>query len=435
MRRELEIDPDLTVVIRLALLSGKEENPGAAGREPASEQLGRARAGRLGEQRGDPTAHVAQLRRAPPEHGEHTANALRGPQEMRDGVDPLGKDVSAHARLVIQQRAFVGVRRGGAHARPKVRVYPLVAVAPFDYGGGGIQPEAGGVQQIGIGQDPHGAGPLEDREGGLQGTAQGVVEGNETWRFARAQKEVRERVGAVVEGPHRAGGCGNGHAGIITLESNVETEGRLMRSAFVVTGVLLITLASVAGGQEADSTRPDSAGGGGPARVDTAAPAAPSPSVAPATPLPPTLTPEQERYLKGLQRVGRGVAQLRVALDQATRSPASRDTASQRRAWRRLGGYCGTARVFMTGGRAQMQHLAYEDSTRLRAQRLARRVDDLIKYAPTCETDAGGATTRVSGELVKRLAAYDSALADFRAAIALPAGRDSGATGTVASPH
>jgi hypothetical protein len=82
-----------------------------------------------------------------------------------------------------------------------------------------------------------------------------------------------------------------------------------------------------------------------------------------------------------------------------------------------------------------MQHIAYDDSTRLRAQRLALRVDDLIKYVPTCETDAGGATTRVSGELVKRIAAYDSALADFRAAIALPVVKDSGATGTAAWPH
>lgn len=201
-----------------------------------------------------------------------------------------------------------------------------------------------------------------------------------------------------------------------------------MRSSFVVAGVLLVTLAAVAGGQEPDSTAPDTTGVGGTARIDSAAPTFPVTPVLP----PPSLTPEQERYLNGLRRVGRGIAQLRVAIDQVKRSPASRDTASQRRAWRRLGAYCGTARAFMTGGRAQMQHLAYDDSTRLRAQRLALRVDDLIRYAPTCETDAGGATTRVSGELVKRLTAYDAALAAFRAAIALSAGRDSG---TAASPH
>ena len=219
-----------------------------------------------------------------------------------------------------------------------------------------------------------------------------------------------------------------------------------MRSAFVVAYGLMVTLATVAGGQEPDSTRPDTAGVGSAAAGDSAAridsttristtPLATLPETLAAPLAPPAPTPEQGRYLNGLQRVGRGIAQLRVALDQATRSPASPDTASQRRAWRRLGGYCGTARVFMTGGRAQMQHLAYDDSTRLRAQRLALRVDDLIKYAPTCEMDAGGATTKVSGELVKRLAAYDSALADFRAAIAPPAAKDSGTTGTVASPR
>jgi hypothetical protein len=62
-------------------------------------------------------------------------------------------------------------------------------------------------------------------------------------------------------------------------------------------------------------------------------------------------------------------------------------------------------------------------------------VDDLLKYAPTCETDARTSTTRVSAELVKRIAAYDSALADFRAAIAPPVEKDSATPGTVASPR
>jgi len=202
MRHELEVDPDLTIVIRLALLRGKEEDPGAARREPAGEQLRRAGAGGLREQRSNPAAHVAQLRRSPPQYGQDAADALRGPKEMRDGLDPLDKNVRAHARLVVQQRAFIGVRRGSAHARPEVDEHPVVAVAPFDHRRRGIQPEAGGVQQIGIGEDPDGAGPLEDRKGRLEGAAQSVVKGNEPRRLTGAQKEVRERLGAVIKGAY-----------------------------------------------------------------------------------------------------------------------------------------------------------------------------------------------------------------------------------------
>jgi hypothetical protein len=80
----------------------------------------------------------------------------------------------------------------------------------------------------------------------------------------------------------------------------------------------------------------------------------------------------------------------------------------------------------MTGGRARMQHTAYEDSTRIVARQLAQTVDALIKYAPTCEADAGAAAPRISAELEKRLAAYDSALVVFRGALGLPGGPGTG---------
>jgi hypothetical protein len=193
----------------------------------------------------------------------------------------------------------------------------------------------------------------------------------------------------------------------------------------VVSWALTVTLAVAARGQ-GDSAR------GGDSVVADSTPAVPTFPLLPVAPPPPPPpppppTPEQERYLKGLQRVGRGIAQLKTAVDQAARGQASRDTLSQRRTAHRLGGYCGSARVFMTGGRAQMQHTAYADSTGLKARQLTQTVDALIKYAPTCETEAAGAVARVSGELVKRLEAYDAALADFRAAVGLPTGRDSGA--------
>jgi hypothetical protein len=157
--------------------------------------------------------------------------------------------------------------------------------------------------------------------------------------------------------------------------------------------------------QEADTTRVDTT------RVDSA----PRP-----TPPPPPTT-EQQRSPDGLTRVGRGTAQLRIGVDQASRAQSAKDTLTRRRAARRLGGFCGSARSFMTSGRAQMQPLAYVDTIQVTARRLTQRVDDIIKYTRTCETQASAASTVVSAELQKRLQAYDSALVQFRVAVGLPA--------------
>jgi hypothetical protein len=186
-----------------------------------------------------------------------------------------------------------------------------------------------------------------------------------------------------------------------------------MRNAYVVSGLLAAILATTARAQAPDSIS------GGSARADSA----PAGVVAtPPSPAPPT--PEQVSYLQGLQRVGRGIAQLKTALEQVNRSQAAGDSVSQRRASRRLGGYCGSAASFMRGGRAQMRHTAYADSARMRAQRLGATVDELLKYTPTCEAEAGGATARVTAEVAKRIQAYDTALVQFRSAIAPPASRE-----------
>jgi hypothetical protein len=201
-----------------------------------------------------------------------------------------------------------------------------------------------------------------------------------------------------------------------------------MHSACVLSCALVLAVAAPARGQfplppipggeggRVDSAHFDSTG------IDSVLP----PPVPPLPPPPPT--PEQERFLRGLQRVGRGVAQLKTAVDRATRAEASRDTVSQRRASNRLGGYCGSARAFMAGARPHMDHTAYADSTGPKARRLARAVDDILKYVPTCEAEAATQTTKVVRDLVTRLQAYEAALADFRTAIGLPSMRDTGAT-------
>lgn len=156
-----------------------------------------------------------------------------------------------------------------------------------------------------------------------------------------------------------------------------------------------------------------------PPPVDTVRPDSAAPDTLPPEPPPPP-TPEQQRYLDGLRTAGRGVAQLKSAIEVWRRAEASRDTLQRRRAAQRLGGYCGTARDFITRGRAQMQATAYADSTGVKARALAVRIDALVRYLPTCQTEAmRGAGSPVATELIARLQAYETALAEFRAAIAI----------------
>src|SRR5260370_26443707 len=113
-----------------ARLSGEEEAPGTPGGEPASEQLRGGCRPWLGEQRLHPAADVPQLRRAASQQRQHGPHALRGAQEVRDGVHALGEDIRAHAWLIVEQRTLVGLRRRRIHARAEVDVHPLISMPP-----------------------------------------------------------------------------------------------------------------------------------------------------------------------------------------------------------------------------------------------------------------------------------------------------------------
>jgi len=142
-------------------------------------------------------------------------------------------------------------------------------------------------------------------------------------------------------------------------------------------------------------------------------------TVAPARPAEPSA--DQLKYLRGLRTVARGVAQLRSGVDGVARAEASRDTTRIRRAGRMLAGLCGTARTFMTQGRAGMQPAVYEDSARVKARRLVVQIDSLIKTAPTCETGAGKTPGRAATDVLERLRSYETALQEFRMTVATPA--------------
>src|SRR5690349_2580924 len=135
---------------------------------------------------------------------------------------------------------------------------------------------------------------------------------------------------------------------------------------------------------------------------------------APATPTPPTI--EQIRYMEGLKTVTRGVAQIRDALNRVTRTQQS-DSLTRRRAARRLGGLCGTARSFIVSGRPKMQAAAYADSMRMLAKQLTVRLDSLSSALTVCEKTAARDPSGVATNLTGRLKNYDDALLAFRTAL------------------
>ena len=136
---------------------------------------------------------------------------------------------------------------------------------------------------------------------------------------------------------------------------------------------------------------------------------------------PPEPTADQQKYLGGLRSVSRGVAQLKSGVDGVSRAEASKDSARLRRAGEMLGGLCGTAGSFMKQGRSTMKPTVYEDSARVKARNLVVQIDSLIKTVPVCDTTARKAPSRMAGTIQGRLKTYETALQEFRVAVATPA--------------
>src|SRR5438309_10976900 len=107
----------------------------------------------------------------------------------------------------------------GVHAGPEVAEDALVAVLALDDGCGSLGAHPCGVDQIVLGEDADGRGPLECGERLVQRAARGVVVGQQPRRLAGAQEKVRERIRPIVERPGLAGGCGKRHCDIITRAS------------------------------------------------------------------------------------------------------------------------------------------------------------------------------------------------------------------------
>ena len=180
-----------------------------------------------------------------------------------------------------------------------------------------------------------------------------------------------------------------------------------------VFAAIVISVTAVAGPLAAQDTtgRKDSV----PSPIVPVMPA-PPPAPAPvqvAPPAPPTPTIEQIRYMDGLRTATRGIAQLRDGLNRVTRTQQS-DSLTRRRAARRLGGLCASARSFIVSGRPKMAPAAYADSMRILAKQLSTRLDSLNNALPNCEKTAGREPVSVTADLTKRLQAYDDALLAFR---------------------
>jgi len=140
----------------------------------------------------------------------------------------------------------------------------------------------------------------------------------------------------------------------------------------------------------------------------------PAPVQAPVPAPAPTI--EQIRYLEGLKTATRGVAQVRDGVNRVVRTQRA-DSLTRRRAGRRLGGLCGSARSFIVSGRPKMQATAYADSMRVLAKQLTTRLDSLTNGLRTCEKTAGQDPNAAATNLTTRLKNYDDALLAFRTAL------------------
>ncbi len=182
----------------------------------------------------------------------------------------------------------------------------------------------------------------------------------------------------------------------------------------MLAGIVMVITAAGYSLAVQDTTRRDSVPPP-PAPVPVApAPVPPPPVPASVTP-PATPTIEQIRYMDGLRTATRGVAQIRDGLNRVVRTQGA-DSLTRRRAARRLGGLCGSARSFILSGRPRMQATAYEDSLRILAKQLTTRLDTLSRVLPVCEKTAARDPTLVN-TLTTRLKNYDDALLAFRNAL------------------
>jgi len=166
----------------------------------------------------------------------------------------------------------------------------------------------------------------------------------------------------------------------------------------------LVMVITVVAYQQDTTTHKDS--------VTTPPTSAPAPVPVPSPP--PTI--EQIRYMEGLRTATRGVAQIRDGLNRVVRTQQA-DSLKRRRAARRLGGLCGTARSFIVTGRPKMQPTAYADSMRALAKTLTMRLDSLTTALTSCEKTAGRDPTTVATTLTSKLKNYDDALLAFRTAL------------------
>ncbi len=160
--------------------------------------------------------------------------------------------------------------------------------------------------------------------------------------------------------------------------------------------VVLYFLATTLGAQQPDSVRKDSN------RTDSSPP-----------------TPAQERYLDGLRTAGRGIAQLKDGIDRVVRAYGVKDSLKLRQAGRRLGGLCGTAHTFMGSGRVQMSAVAYDDTVRTHAKKLALQIDSVIGYMPACQRSAGRTPAKTAADVLGLIRSYEGALKVFRTDIGL----------------
>ena len=127
----------------------------------------------------------------------------RRAQKVRERMGPQAKLYRTDTRLIEEHSALEEIHRRRVHPGAQVHEASAPLGTTLDDGNGGFAVEPGRVHQVIVVQDAHHSRPFECCQRLIHGTADGIVEGDQSRRFTGAEHEMREPLGPLAKGPDR----------------------------------------------------------------------------------------------------------------------------------------------------------------------------------------------------------------------------------------
>ena len=186
--------------------------------------------------RPEPPPDVPDFGRPSAQEGQERPGAAGGPEEMGQGVGPLGKLDGFDPGFIEQHPSFEHVHWRRVEPRAQVHVLTAIRRLPLNHSRGGFAGEAHSLNHVVVRQDSHRAGPLERGQGGVDRATRRIVERDQPGRFAGPENEMGQALRPVEERPDDETGRGGGHRAKIAslglgrkLPRGVPTRNPIMR--------------------------------------------------------------------------------------------------------------------------------------------------------------------------------------------------------------